>query len=333
MKKIFEYLLGKSRRHDYSFNYEEYDETNPKNSDEYLEGCHTKKFLRASSEYFGNLIDEVRDNPNCTYQTYANELFKDGIVPEYLSVLTKKEDAYKLSPDIEVLSSRICNFMGVPTVYNMKLKKEYCDYLLSVDFLKTGERIESLFDLIVETKGDDLNYNFELDNDNNILSMQLQSLREVISVNKARSGSHAWKFDNKQFFDDYINMFLTRAFVLGDSDFYPRNIASIVDKDNNMKLAPAYDFELSLSKYKYNITSEDRQNIKYVRSRYPKLFQQFCDKYSQLMQKSNLKKLFKDFDDKEFKQESINTLTNCYNSFMRYCTYLDLVGDDEKNKL
>lgn len=324
--------MGKNRNQDYSFNYDEYDETKPRHSGEDLEGCHSKKFLRASSEYFTDLIDEVRDNPDCTYQTYANELFKENIVPDYLSVLIKKEDDYKKAPDIEVLASRICNFMGVPTVYNRKLKKEYCDYLLSLDFLKSGERIESLFDLILETKGDDLNYNFEIDKENNKLWMQLQSLSEVISVNKARSGSRAWKFDKNQFFDDYINMFMTRMFTIGDSDFYPRNVASIVDSKHNMRLAPVFDCEMSLSRFKQSVSTEDRENIRYLRSHYPELFDNFRQRYSQLMQKSNLKNVFKDIDNKEFKKEAMSTLTNYYDSFMNYCTYLDLVNNDEKDR-
>ena len=60
---------------------EEYAMIEP-NKEDFIYGLRKKKFVRFSSELFGALIQELRNNTNCSYDTYINEIIKEGYTPE-----------------------------------------------------------------------------------------------------------------------------------------------------------------------------------------------------------------------------------------------------------
>ena len=72
----------------------EVEEYAPTEEDDYepINGERTKRFVRFSSDLFQDLIDELKNNPDCCYCTYVNDLIRGGYTPEYISVLLKEEN-------------------------------------------------------------------------------------------------------------------------------------------------------------------------------------------------------------------------------------------------
>lgn len=326
MNKIFDYLRSRKNSNDNTFQYEHYGDTNPRDLDDFLGGMHSKQFVRVQSDYFSDLIEEIRDNPNCSYQTYLNDVLKDGYTPKYISVLIKNVDNLRDLAYNEVLVSRICNFMQVPTVYNKCCQKDDKNYILSVDFVKSGERIVDMHELIDEVHGDSLEYNNFLYNPHVLLSNQMFDLSQVIYMNAARAYSKAWKFDRSKYFEDYVKLFLTRRFICRDDDFFPRNFCNIVDDKHNMKLGPAFDCEFSFGSK--GLREEDKLNIAYVRKFYPQILQDFCQKYSQLMKKNNLNALFNDIDDQKYVKDTKNNMKEFYENFIDYYNSMDNMQEE-----
>ena len=75
--------------------------------DNELSGQRQKRFIRLSSDVFGELIDELKNNPNCAYKTYINDLVKEGYVPKAVSVIIKDENELrKIINDVAKLAGK-----------------------------------------------------------------------------------------------------------------------------------------------------------------------------------------------------------------------------------
>lgn len=314
MNNIFEYLKRNKKSQDNTPIYCDYGDSRARNFSEYLEGMHSKKFVRFPSKYFDDMSREIIENPNCSYETYMDELLKEGHIPEYYSVLLKNDYDNDYFVYNEVLASRICNQMGINTVYNKKITIDQKNYLASVDFLKADEKIIDMNNLIAEIHGDSLDYNIFTCGDDK-LPTQMWDLYQVIDMNKARARNNAWKFDRIKYSEDYVYFFLVRRLIINDQDFFPRNFCNIVDKDNNMRLGPVYDCELGFGKENMNKT--DKENLEYIATRWPHVLQKFFKKYSQLMKTNNFDKLFDDIDDKKYVKVTKKEMKNCYKDFMK----------------
>ena len=59
-----------------------------------IEGCHSKEFVRMAGDYFQDLYEELRNNPNSSYRTYMNDVIRSGYDPKHLSVLVKLVDQH-----------------------------------------------------------------------------------------------------------------------------------------------------------------------------------------------------------------------------------------------
>ena len=99
---------------------DQYIENDPYDYEE-ISGCRTKKFVRFSSdiESFQYLIRELQENPNCKYETYVNELIKEGYIPDFISVIIKDEnnnltrnDDFQIGHLREPIACRVMNYFG-----------------------------------------------------------------------------------------------------------------------------------------------------------------------------------------------------------------------------
>ena len=289
--------------------FENYDDTQPRIQSEILEGRREKKFVRVDADVFSDMIDEIRNNPSCSYVTYLDELIKDeGVTPSYISVLMKHihNDEYHFV-DNEILSSRIANALGVPTVYNAKFQSDDENFLLSVDFLKFGSKIINIDDWRNE-----LSETIGLHRDNSKFVSEVLEMEEIIRLHNAMAKNNQWKVD-KNFRSEYLKYYLTRNFVLGDLDGYSRNVCFVVDKDNNLSIGPQFDMEFS-----FGVVSKNVYDIIFAMKYLPSAFEDFNEKYKNLISKQSLKKIFRGFD-KNFVLNRCKYMKECYNQYKEIC--------------
>lgn len=333
MSKIFDYLSKRFSKKEVPENiqFNDYDETKPRYASETLDGMHTKKFIRLNSEYLSDLIDEMRNNPNCAYKTYFDNLLKeDDYVPEKISAMLKqlydKDSCYN-----EILASRICNEMGIPVAYNRYCSLNDKHYILSVDFLGKDCSIVDLNDALFEIKGDSLKYDiYEILSDDNQKSIS-NMLLEIIEVHKYLCNKLYFKninFDMHKYVNEFLSQALVRKFITSDTDFYPRNISDIIDGNNNLQMAPVFDNECAFSgSFEVHTVVSD---FEYISKHYPEVFEDFWNKYDNLMSDKNFNKLFSKIDDKEYIKKNKKLIKDNY-SLMKKC--LNIVQSDELNQI
>ena len=115
-----------------------------------FDGHRTKEFFLLDSNALSDMVNEIANNPNCSFKTNKNNLIKDGLIPNNFSVLAM-EDCFC---DDE-FSSWFLNLMEVSTAFNKKFRNEYrpsnavsykssCPLLISVDFVGFDEKFVSL---------------------------------------------------------------------------------------------------------------------------------------------------------------------------------------------
>lgn len=289
--------------------FENYDDAQPRIHSEILEGRRGKKFVRVDADFFGDMIDEIRNNPNCSYVTYLNDLIKlDGLTPSYISVLMKHihNDEYHFV-DNEILSSRIANALGVPTVYNAKFQSDDENFLLSVDFLKYGSKIINIDDWRNE-----LSETIGLHRDNSKFVSEVLEMEEIIHLHNAMAKNNQWKVD-KNFRSEYLKHYLTRNFVLGDLDGYSGNVCFVVDKDNNLSIGPQFDTEFTFSAVSKNV-----YDILFAMKYLPETLNEFNEKFKNIFSKPVLKGIFSGFD-KKYASKMCNFLKKCYTQYEDIC--------------
>ena len=289
--------------------FEKYDDITPRVSAEILEGHRGKEFVRFDANFFADMIEEIKNNPNCSYVTYINNLIKDGsLTPSYISVLKKKfdkEEFWLLGN--EILSSRIANAMGVPAVYNSNFESNNEKFLLSVDFLEYGSKI-----INIEDWRNELSETIDIHIDASKFVKEVLEMEEIIGLHNLMDNNNQWKVD-KTFRSDYLKYYLTRNIIVGDTDSYPRNVCFVVDKDNHLSIGPLYDTECAFvdaSKNVYDIIFA----MKYL----PSAFEDFNEKYKNLISKQSLNEIFRGFD-KNFISNRCKYMKECYNQYEDLC--------------
>lgn len=330
MFNIFDHLKNKSTK-DKKPIFIDYDETKPNFYWQELEGIHEKKFVRFDSKYFENLLKEARENPKCSYVTYLGDDIKsDDTTPKYLSVMLKNMNFDESGINNEVLASRICNQMQVPTVYNKRFDIGDNHYLLSVDFLKFGERIEDMSWQLNEVKGDALEQNYDCFGmmPNIDLTEQMMRLFDVELMYKTRDKANGIKFDKEKYYDDFVMLSLTEKFVLSNLDFWDRNFCNIIDSDGNRKLGPMFDCE---SAFVQNHNSKyGKEDIMFALNRCPKVMEQFKSQYATLMEPKNLNKVFEEIKDKKYVKETKEIMINNYKNFLKAYNYANMEIEIQK---
>lgn len=277
----------------------EYDDTSPKYPNQILNGIHAKKFYRCDSALFDQMFDEIRNNPNCSYKTYLNDLIKQekDYIPERVSAMLKiTSDVYSHSNDIidnfasekEVLSSRIANFLGVPTVYNKKIRFRDSAGILSVDFLKSDEKILDFDDDINMIESElDMDRPGLFDNMN--LEQTMARLNSVLFYYEKM-----YNFDHQQILKDILTQYFVKTYVLDDRDFGYHNVGVTCDKNNCIQVLPMFDYEMTFSNSNNNNIYEDFRYATCLD--YTNILENINLKFKELIKPDNLKKLTKDLN-------------------------------------
>lgn len=261
---------------------ERYDSIEPTSDKDYLSGSRFKFFVRCSSKLFKDLIKEIRNNPNCSYDTYINDLIKSGYTPKFVSMLRKERNGimtsheeYGMEHFRDVCASRILNYFNCPTTHETMLNIDGDNYCCSVDFNKMGEDFDSIGSLLGIGE--------------NNLEENLESLG--IMLENLNNGKQFKNFDEmqKNFLEEYVYSFLIRRYVLADKDCWFNNFGIIINtKDNTFRLAPNFDFEYCFGFVHNVFKKQDFQecfvkDLEFARKQYPKVYEKFYNKFQEFI--------------------------------------------------
>ena len=222
-----------------------------------FDGRNPKKFKRVNASGFRQMIEEIKNNPNCSYITYINKVVKEGIVPEKLAVMDKESDVLSVSK--EAIATRILNYFGVPTSFNLpaKLKDEY--HSLSVDFISENEEFIELYTLLPPTEGE-----YFIEKTYRIIEIVEYYLKKLYKDEQPEK----FKDNLEKFKRDLVVSFFVRQFVLGDVDCNMVNTGLLINTETwDFKLinfdlewslhvrrsAENFNFEYAMRKYKNEV--------------------------------------------------------------------------------
>jgi len=230
-------------------------------------GHRDKTYYRIDTRHFASLIRELNDNPETGYVTNINELITTGYVPKKVSVLDKviNSNNYKHTSNIlklvyaEVLASRILNYFGCPTTYNVAVEmtddeKNDNYHILSLDFLSYGEEFYSFCDFDCSFAGElvdnvrMIKYEFRMGYFGDYIKEELDKVVE-----------------------DYVYSFLVRRHILRDSDFYDSNSGIILNKETGSARYINFDFEYTFNSSRAYL----EENLLYCKDTYPEVYAKF----------------------------------------------------------
>lgn len=285
-----------------------------------LEGHREKEFLRLDSSLFGDLIDELQNNPNCSYVTYANKLLKEGYIPKKLSCMVKRLEPDSHSqmkvddPELtfkEALASQILNLYGCPTAHNITIKdseieQDYAFTSVSVDMVSND--IITLENLRGELTND-LGKNLEL------ISTNLQARRQRLGISQELVDTYSHQITN-----DYAYSFLIRKFILQDGDFYEYNGGILVD-ENKLQYVN-FDFEHIF--FDYYLWPNISKSLQVVQQQFPETYEKFS--HTSKMMYDNLIDITKHRDleyANDNHQENVNTLIMNLRTAVLACKHIE----------
>ena len=215
-----------------------------------FDGHRIKEFFLLDSSALEEMVNEIANNPNCSFKTNKNDLIKEGIVPQNFSVLAM-EDSFC---DDE-FSSWFLNLMEVPTVFNKKFRNEYsagnavsykssCPLLISVDFVGFDEKFVSLKEylkLYVKENLEDKEYNSEIEE-------LLEKYRLVYEAHHKMVGdamsSEDYQKGLKKWEEAVCYSRLCRVYGLADIDASDYNCGFLINKKTKeIEMAPEFDLE------------------------------------------------------------------------------------------
>lgn len=256
------------------------------------QGHTIKNFYLVNSNIFKSIFDEIKNNPNCSFVTPYNQIVKEGIIPEKVSVLIKDTRDYME----ERVASQILNFYGVYCPANicavgddifepelvesksraqmfreaLKDKFGFYTYLISIDFMSECESLEtickyeeklqfftSLQDSIDSVR-DAINKVLNRDNFKNLNEQQRNKLSNTLE-------------------EQFVMSMLVRRVIFHDIDFNTNNVGILVGDNPRIM---NFDFELcfgSLSDRNLSL-----HLINEVRKYYPKVWEKFLSKSLEL---------------------------------------------------
>jgi len=290
--------------------------------EEYVGGSRSTKFIRCSSQLFGEFIEEIRNNPNSSYESYANNLIKEGYVPDFLSVAIQK--AYPFSQDLtfvdnlkDVIASRILNFFECPTIYVKMMYNNGQDYVCSLDFNKRGEDFYSFSEI-------------GCDYGSNNLIEDLDQVSDMLD-----------RFDDLATFDNYDEMkdkvlqnlaysLILRKYILRDWDGNLYNMGIVIDKENKtFEFAPNFDFEYTFDLITVPRLEDGRmksylewhadfvQELESLRKMYPTVYEKFVTKFNEFVDSKNGKPVYAKLIEKEIGDgEKASDFVSDYGNYM-----------------
>ena len=204
----------------------------------------TTKKRSADSLFFGDLFRSLLSGKS-SYVTYLNEGFKgknkkDIIIPDGVACLIKTLMANEEYYINEVLGSRLGNYLGVETVYNIAhsnspdkddwFQTRY-DYLISVDYEPEGYKTMTF---------ENLGCNFDEDT-------PLQDILTEIDRALARCArTGKLKLDIEQIRalkQNFTKQYLFKNILCEDFDFQAKNLAFMYNANGDFLMAPCFDME------------------------------------------------------------------------------------------
>ena len=292
-----------------------------------VDGCHAKQFYRVTGDYFKDLYEEMRNNPDCMYRTYMDDVIKSGYNPEKLSVLIKESGELEHGAYYEILCSRIANFMGAPTVYNKLYVENGKKYVISVDYMKSGYRMIDMIRMANDLYSEiDFDYVNSIEKNYSGMHLFFMNIADMLRTKLCGSDSNSDSFE-----DEFFNQYFTRRHVIHDGDFGIHNIGLMTDGKGKAILEPMYDTELAFSDNSISnrCLVQDLQN---ALTNQPERLKVFDWNFKNLIKPENLKKLFDGIDDPKFKKIAIKNLKESYEQFEYNCHLAHINIMEEKNR-
>ena len=239
-----------------------------------LVGTTSKTFFRIDSANLQKYL-ELAIDPKSSYVTYIDDFVKENYNPDtheiplkYVSVLLKKQRYENMTDTIckEVIGSRIANALGMPTVYNELIEYDKENYVMSIDFVKTGQEIESF---VPESKKGYSVVNYAV----------WENLFNTATIKIAEYSPNLVE-NIKKLKKDFVQQFLFRNVILDDGDFIPNNVTLIKDlKTKNLSFAPINDYEfIFVGREESDFEEDVRKYIKYIGEKYPEELKEFTNK-------------------------------------------------------
>ena len=272
---------------------------------EELLGHRRKKFVRCDSDVFSHFLNEIRTNSNCSYDTYINDLVKEGYTPKYLSTLIKRTEERRPEIVRELFCGRIVNFFELPVTYDTLIEIDSKPHVASLDFIRPGEEFMEMGEVIEAYLGvdedasalDDIYYNFESSNSG--LIGLVGTIRD--SLDNWEGGVRDFPDYEKMLNDcieNYVYCYLVRAHFLCDTDFYIANYGLLINwEEKTFRPAPNYDLELA----SFDLLDENQmeRDLRFVRDFYPHIAEKFYEKLRALRhgENSGIATYSKIFDD------------------------------------
>ena len=244
-----------------------------------IQGRRAKQFVRSDSRIFEPLFEELQNNPDSSYVTYANTVIKEGFIPKHLSTLIKYQGESRLYVDAvgpadfavkEVLAGQLLNYYGVNTCYNVITKDNILDdyQVVSVDFVPYGSEFITF---------DELNYILGFDLDRDILYQlpELYKCEELKGVDKQ---------EIDKLCEQYFYSYMVRKFVLRDADFAHTNSGFLKGEDGKLDFIN-FDYEFcfdSLYILEYYDSRAMKRELLMIEKEYPEIVKKFVEKTKEL---------------------------------------------------
>jgi len=223
----------------------------------------------------------------------------------------------------EVVGSRLANALEIDTVYNYanevygkfddpKVDFPEFDYILSVDFVQTGQTIENMENLgLCFMEEDNLDYIMKK------IDRKIPLLAVKQRWNMTADNLHKFK-------EDFARLYLFRNLLCEDYDFEAKNIVIVRDENGDFRIGPCMDMELFFSASRSKKYSEEfaRKNINICAKMFPNMTKDFIQKITRLKNSGMLKNIMEKsikvrheyINDKyETLCRNINTMASVYN--------------------
>lgn len=220
-----------------------------------MAGRCTKEFMLVNSDAFGDLLQDLTTNPHSSYKTYlGNSLYGSSTTPDKICVLSKLivmpigEIGFAMT---EEMGSKILHTLGIPTVYNKtcitSVSNNYDppavspNYtILSVNFLGENEKFYTTSDALKHADlGNDYDPGHPIDE---WVAKMEQATKNVARDNHCKQSEE----DVHNFMSDFYKSYISRAYILNDSDFSAYNSGLIYNRDTDkVSLAPNFDMEFA----------------------------------------------------------------------------------------
>lgn len=341
---LCQYVLSSKRINSRSISeYDEQDITSEKNR---IAGRRNKRFIRLSSRYFSELINSIRNDPNCSFHTMYNDLIRSGYTPKYFSVLCiansycnydekLEQNDPRVYIDYDCLMKGQCamNILertGFSTAYQKTLNLNDEVLTMSVDYISPNDRFFRMtdFDIDLESVKD---YELLENNLKSKLKYMLFNKKEIISKNFYD------KVDITSLADELLLAVCFRKWILSDLDCKSRNQGILVnEKLETIRIAPQYDLEFALAdNYLLGGESCCFRELKWLKNNKEHLYNKLKDKVIELssIDKTNNRVMVENIINNSVNNDpvlfdSINK--KIYNNIAMFCDVVDQVdkGND-----